>query len=130
MSFGSVNDLIIYNAFTEEVSSIGNSIIDGSAFPKTLSLLMQEFPNLSEAELVHFLNLLMLSHNQKNQDKVQLVATAPPSFGLHVKLTENVVEEMLYSAKKSILMTGYSISDYINNFLDLIIKKKPKWSIC
>lgn len=123
MSFGSINDLIINTAFLEEVNSIKNSISDGSAFPKTLFLLRQEFPNLSEKELIHFLNLLMLSHNQSNQDKVQLVVTAPPSFGLHTKLTENVVEEMLGSAKKSILITGYSISDYINNFLELVIKK-------
>lgn len=123
MSFGSLNDIIIYNSFHEEVQSVQNDVIDGSVFPRTISLFKQEFPNVEEKQLFHFLNLLMLAYNHGNNEKIQLVITAPPSFNLHTKLTENVVEDILESAQKSILMTGYSISEYINRYLDLIIQK-------
>ena len=36
------------------------------------------------------------------------------------------IEEMLKSAQKSIFITGYSISEYINPFLDLIINKSQQ----
>lgn len=123
MPFGSVNDIIIYNTFREEVQSMQNDVIDGIVFPRTIALLKQEFPDVEERQLFHFLNLLILANNAENSEKVQLVITAPPSFNLRTRLTENVVEDMLLSAKKSILMTGYSISEYINKYLDLIIQK-------
>lgn len=123
MPFGSLNDIIIYNTFSEEVQSVQNDVVEGSVFPRTMSLLKQEFPNVEEKQLFRFLNLLVLAYNQGNNEKIQLVITAPPSFNLRTKLTENVVEDMLQSAKKSILMTGYSISEYIHRYMDLIIQK-------
>ena len=123
MSFGSLNDIIIYNAFREEVASLHENVMDGSVFPRTVALLKQEFPNVEERQLLHFLNLLVLAYNQGNNEKIHLVITAPPSFNLRTKLTENVVEDMLLSAKKSILMTGYSLSEYVNKYLELITKK-------
>ena len=123
MPFGSLNDIIIYDTFREEIASVQNDVIEGRIFPRTISLLKQEFLNVDEKHLFHFLNLLVLAYNQGNKDKVELVITAPPSFNLHTRLTENVVEEIIISAKKSIVMTGYSISEYINKYLDLIIQK-------
>lgn len=123
MPFGSINDIIIYNTFLEEVQSMQNDMISEGVFTRTLSLLKQEFPNVEEKQLLHFLNLLILTYNKGNNEKIQLVITAPPSFNLRTKLTENVVEDILQSAKKSILMTGYSISEYINKYLDFIIHK-------
>ena len=123
MSFGSLNDIIIYDTFREEIASVQNDVIEGRIFPRTILLLKQEFPNVDEKHLFHFLNLLVLAYNQGNKEKVELVITAPPSFNLHTKLTENVVEDIILSAKKSIFMTGYSISEYINKYLDLIIQK-------
>lgn len=123
MPFGSLNDIIIYNTFREEAQLVQNDVVSGSVFSRTMSLLKQEFPDATEEQLIHFLNLLVLIYSQDNKEKIQLVITAPPSFNLHTKLTENVVEDILQSAKKSILMTGYSISEYIDKYLDLIIKK-------
>lgn len=123
MSFRSLNDIIILDTFKEEIQSIKNGEIDSGSFSKTISLLKKEFPSLSEKELLHLLNFFALQYNSHNNEKVDVVVTAPPSFQLHTKLTENVVGEMLNSTKKSILMTGYSISEYINDYLDLIIRK-------
>ena len=105
------------------MQSLHNDVIDGNAFPQTISLLKQEFPDLNENQIFHFLNILALAYNQTSNEKIQLVLTAPLSFNLHTKLTQNVVEDMLVSTNKSILMTGYSISEYINKYLDIIIQK-------
>lgn len=123
MPFGSLNDIIIYNTFCEEAQSVQNNVVSGSIFSRTMSLLKQEFHDVTDEQLLHFLNILVLVYNHNNNEKIQLVITAPLSFNLRTKLTENVVEDILQSAKKSILMTGYSISEYINKYLDLIIKK-------
>lgn len=96
------------------------------AFSRTIKLINQEFPALGRNNSLRLLNLLMQMYNQGNEEKIELVVTAPPSFNLQAKRTENVVDEMLQSARKSIIMTGYSVSEYIKNFLDVIINKSQK----
>lgn len=53
---------------------------------------------------------------QSNDDSAELVVTAPPSFALKTKPTKVTVREMLMGARKSILITGYSLSDYFAEF--------------
>ena len=55
---------------------------------------------------------------QKKENQAELVATTPPSFSIRTKTTKNVVAEMLESAKKSILITGYSLSEYFDDMND------------
>lgn len=126
MSFGSLNDFIILNAFLDEVNMFSFGGLPEEAFSRTIKLISQEFPALDKNDSLRVLNLLMQMYNQGNEEKIELVLTAPPSFNLQAKRTENVVNEMLQSARKSIIMTGYSVSEYIKDFLDVIINKSQK----
>ena len=126
MSFGSLNDFIILSTFLDEVNMFSSGRMSEETFPHTIKLIHQEFPELDESDSLRVLNLLMQLYNQGNEEKIELVLTAPPSFNLQAKRTENVVDEMLQSARKSIIMTGYSVSEYIKEFLDLIINKSQK----
>lgn len=126
MSFGSLNDFIILNAFLDEVNMFSFGGLPEEAFSRTIKLINQEFPALDKNDSLRVLNLLMQMYNQGNEEKIELVLTAPPSFNLQAKRTENVINEMLQSARKSIIMTGYSVSEYIKDFLDVIINKSQK----
>ena len=95
-------------------------------FLRTIKLINQEFPTLDENDSLRVLNLLMQMYNQNNEEKIELVLTAPPSFNLRAKRTEDVVDELLQSARVSITMTGYSVSEHIKDFLDVIINKSQK----
>ena len=95
-------------------------------FLRTIKLINQEFPTLDENDSLRVLNLLMQMYNQNNEEKIELVLTAPPSFNLRAKRTEDVVDELLQSARVSITMTGYSVSEYIKDFLNVIINKSQK----
>ncbi len=126
MSFGSLNDFIILNTFLDEVKMISAGRLPEETFLRTIKLINQEFPTLDENDSLRVLNLLMQMNNQNNEEKIELVLTAPPSFNLRAKRTEDVVDELLQSARVSITMTGYSVSEYIKDFLDVIINKSQK----
>ena len=126
MSFGSLNDFIILNTFLDEVKMISAGRLPEETFLRTIKLINQEFPALDENDTLRVLNLLMQMYNQSNEEKIELVLTAPPSFNLRAKRTEDVVDELLQSARVSITMTGYSVSEYIKDFLDVIINKSQK----
>ena len=63
---------------------------------------------------------------QSNDDSAELVVTAPPSFALKTKPTKVTVREMLMGARKSILITGYSLSDYFAELVDCVIQKSQE----
>lgn len=127
MSFGSINNIIINNIFLEEINSFKKDyVFDGELFPRTLQAMRHEFPKITDDDLIRFIHILFLLYQGKTNEPVDLVVTAPMSFALRTKSTENVVEEMLNSSQKSILITGYSISEYIQRFLDLIIRKSQQ----
>lgn len=62
----------------------------------------------------------------EQHDETSLVVTAPPSFAINSKVTKVVVDDMLNRAQKSILITGYSLSDYFSDMIELIIRKSQQ----
>lgn len=70
------------------------------------------------------LNFLTYSYyNFKNANTNQswlLVGTLPLNIGIKIRKTLPVVEELITSAKKNLLITGYSISDYSKSIFTLI----------
>ena len=57
---------------------------------------------------------------------LELVITAPETFRIKTKKTRDVVENLIKNAEKSVVMTGYSISDYFTGMLDTIIAKSQQ----
>ena len=82
----------------------------------------KRYPSLNDKQASEICAMIMASQEGSN-DTVSLAVTAPPSFSIRAKSTKNTVETMIKGAKKSILITGYSLSDYFNDLVDMIIRK-------
>ena len=94
-----------------------------NSFDKVLRELRKQYPECSEAHIVDILASLVSVYSLKKGEKSELVITAPESFMVKASKTKDVVADMITSAQKSIVMTGYSISDYFKDLLDIIIAK-------
>ena len=79
------------------------------------------FPSISDIDALKLINLLL--DIQCQSEKVELTITSPVSSKVHIKQNQVVIQEMLSSAQKSIIMTGYSMSDYFSDYVDLLIAK-------
>lgn len=70
---------------------------------------------------------MLVADSVKTQSTVsELVATTPPSFAIKTKSTKVVVDMMIRGAEKSILITGYSLSDYFADLIECIIRKSQQ----
>lgn len=83
---------------------------------ESIRAIQKRYPSLSEKE-AHEILAMVSATAQSNDDSAELVVTAPPSFALKTKPTKVTVREMLMGARKSILITGYSLSDYFAELL-------------
>ena len=66
----------------------------------------------------------------EKREKIDLTITAPITIGIKVRQNQIVVKELITSAEKSILITGYSMSEYFAELLDLIIEKSQSGILC
>ncbi len=111
--------------FSEAISRYG-LLGKVDAFDNVIKELKKQYPECTEEHVVDILASLISVYSIKRNDKVDLVVTAPDSFRVKALKTKDVVHEMITSAKKSIIMTGYSISDYFTDLLDVIISKSQR----
>lgn len=105
------------------LSKIRENMASG-AFPsaESLSDIKKRFPSVTEREAKDIYALLYEEHSAP-KERASLVLTAPPSFSVKTKSTKNTVEKMLSDATSSILITGYSLSEYFEDMIDMIIQK-------
>ena len=114
MSTGKINlDLILGKIAEDSISGRRTSV----------TALKKQFPSLSDRELDDLFRMLLEAISEGKSERATLVATTPPSFSIKAKSTMNTVKDMLEHADKSILITGYSLSDYFNDMIDCIIRK-------
>ena len=90
-----------------------------------IKAIRKRYPSLSEKE-AHEILAMISAAAEGGEDSAELIVTAPPSFALRTKPTKVTVNAMLTNAKKSILITGYSLSDYFNDLVDCIIQKSQE----
>lgn len=93
------------------------------AFERSRQELRRHFPNVDEKGLMDIISLVCTAYSRNTGDKCELVITAPTSFRLRARRTEDVVCSLITEARRSITITGYSISDYFDGMLDSIIQK-------
>ena len=62
----------------------------------------------------------------KEAEKAELAITAPISFKLKARKINEVITNMIQDSQKSITLTGYSVSDYFSEMIDLIISKSQQ----
>lgn len=89
----------------------------------SLAMIKKRYPKLSEKEAEEIFLLLKSNCEDSRKEKSSLVVTAPPSFRIKSVSTKTAVRDILEHAKKSILITGYSLSDYFADSNDVIIRK-------
>lgn len=126
MQFGSLRTELIYDAIKSEINAISSGDIASAYFPKSLALLEREYPQISEKQAFSIIELVCNALMENKKEKINLVATVPPSFSLKTKRIQNTAEEFIKNAQKSILITGYSISGFISELLDLLVDKSQK----
>jgi len=88
--------------------------------------LKKQFPNCDDEEINDILSLCFEMYNAKSEERIELVITAPETFSIKSRKTKEVVEQLIQGAEKSIILTGYSVSDYFSETLDAIISKSQQ----
>ena len=102
------------------LNQISEDAISGSE--NAIKEIRKRYPSLSEEEAREIHRLISTSLRQSKNDS-EIVVTAPPSFAMRTKTTKTVVKSMLEGAQTSIVITGYSLSDYFSDLIDCIIRK-------
>lgn len=114
MSTGKLNlDILLGKIAEDAISGRKNAV----------AAIKKQFPSLSEQEVTDLYMMFLSALSDKDQEKTSLVTTAPPSFGIKARSTMNTVTNLLENANSSILITGYSLSDYFSDMVDCIIRK-------
>lgn len=116
MSTGNLALDILLNEIREDIEG-GNE--------DSLESIRRQFPSLSEKEARNVFSLVSGALQEADEEgtKVELVVTAPPSFGIKAHTTKFTVDNLIKNAKSSILITGYSLSDYFEDLVDCIVLK-------
>lgn len=117
MSTGNVNlDILLGQIEADRVGDTKQSI------PQ----IMKRYPSLSQKQAEEIYKLVTAASIEENYVTASLVATVPPSFSVRAKSTKNTVEGMIRGAKRSVLITGYSLSGYFADLVDVLIEKSQK----
>lgn len=116
MSVGSISLDILLNQISED-ALVGTK--------EAVKEIQKRYPSLSEKEAIE-IHSLIASAMVKEDSDAEVVVTAPPSFTMKTKVTKTVVKSMLENAKSSIVITGYSLSDYFSDLVDCIIRKSQE----
>ena len=90
---------------------------------ESIESIRKRYPTLTEKEAQEIYSLVTGATDGSAREKVSLVVTAPASFSIRAKSTKNTVESLIKGAKSSLLITGYSLSDYFGELVDLIVHK-------
>lgn len=119
MSTGNINlDMIIYKIRKAELS--GLTLYKNEA----LSAISKYF-NV-DVKKANDIYLITCEAALKTYEKPELIVTAPTSFSIKEKSTKNKVIEMISEATDQIIITGYSLSDYFEDVVDILIDKSKK----
>ena len=99
---------------------------DSKVFGTVITNLKKEFPSLSDQEIWQIIGLCVNVYSGKDAEKAELAITAPISFKLKARKINEVITNMIQDSQKSITLTGYSVSDYFSEMIDLIISKSQQ----
>lgn len=117
MSTGNINLDLLLNRI--QLDAISGSM-------ESIEQIRKRYPTLCEKEASEIYALIIGASNSLDEIKASLVVTAPTSFSIKAKSTKNTVEGLIKDAQSSILITGYSLSDYFSELVDIIIRKSQE----
>ena len=107
-----------------------SSNIEAIPFEDITPIVHRIFPYISDNDAEKIVKMLISVIKSEKKEKVDLTITAPITTGIKVRQNQIIVKELLASAEKSILITGYSVSEYFAELLDLIIQKSQRGILC
>lgn len=117
MSTGNINlDILLGQINTDRIAGTNVSI------PQ----IMTRYPSLSWTQAEEIYKMVSTAYTANSSIDASLVATMPPSFSVKAKSTKNTVESLIRGAERCILITGYSLSGYFADLLDVLIEKSQK----
>ena len=90
---------------------------------KSVEILKRNYPELSQQKCESIIELINEAITSNEADKVSIVVTAPSSFAINARTTMSVVQSMISGAERNIIITGYSLSSYFSDLVDIIIDK-------
>ena len=110
------------------VDALENYSVNGESaqFYRVIEELRKHFTNCSEEEITDIISLCMKMYSSKKIEHAELVLTAPDSFRVKALRTKDTMRDLIENTEKSLTITGYSISDYFVEMLDVIIKKSQQ----
>jgi phosphatidylserine/phosphatidylglycerophosphate/cardiolipin synthase-like enzyme len=90
-----------------------------------ISKIIASFKNINKSEAIDILSMLqfLIKERDKSNATAELVVTLPNDIQHDFRRTVGVLREYILSAKHSITITGYSISDFAIDLIELIILK-------
>lgn len=109
----------------EAIENYSVNEVDAS-FTKVIVELKNQFPNCSDEEIADIINLCMQLYEAKRTERADLVLTAPDSFRVKALRTKETLQKLIEDTEKSLIITGYSVSDYFADMLDMIIRKSQQ----
>lgn len=117
MSGGDLNRDLLLN-------TIKSDAVNGTSI--AASMIKRSFPELSNTQCADLISIIAGAMERQPAEKSSIVVTAPPSFSINTRATMNVVRTMISDAKRNILITGYSLSSYFSDLVDVIIEKSQR----
>lgn len=108
------------------LDELKDSVLAGNSPDDNVRAIKKRFPSVSDKEAKNIYALVAGAMQIALKENASLVLTAPAGFSLKAKTTKNTVESLIEGATKSILITGYSLSNYFKDMVDLIINKSQK----
>ena len=106
------------------VNAVKSDAVNGTS--NAVVLLRRDYPTLTEEQCRELVRTMIETASAKDSEKVSLVVTAPPTFSIKAKPTKITVANMIHGAVSSILITGYSLSEYFSDLVDEIILKSQR----
>lgn len=103
------------------INAIKSDATNGTSVAETM--LRRDYPELSDSQCHELAQTMAGALKTDDADKVSLVVTAPSTFSIRARPTKITVQNMIRGAFGSILITGYSLSDYFSDLVNEIIQK-------
>lgn len=92
---------------------------------EVINKILTFFENINKSEAIDILNVFQFLTQEWNKSiaTAELVVTLPTNIQHNFRRTVGVLREYIISVKHTITITGYSISDFANDLIELIIIK-------
>lgn len=106
------------------LNTVKNDVANGTT--NAVHIIERQFPELSNSQCSDLTAIIAEAVKTRDINNVSLVVTAPSAFSIKARTTMNVVQTMISSAERNIMITGYALSSYFSELTETIIQKSQR----